>query len=683
MADKKIEEARKSGYSDEEIVSYLAEQNPKFAEAAKAGHDPSEILKFVGSKDRPERMRGGVAGFIAKYPKEAASGAAISNTVGFLESLSGLHDPTQAFLEKAGVRPHKFGATEILNKASGVSDLPPEAKDEAEILNFLTGLAGPALATKVLKFFKPGLAKTAGALPSGRKSSSSAPPIRPKDAVQAMFEERAALGLPTRGAPPEGPSIQQQIVGENLPVSPYEVAEKALAETQPKITKGNRLGLEIPVQETSSAPSLGGRVERAPGPGTAISPVEFESEASGGRALNSLVKENASNERKIVSKLYEKAQDNYKNISSIYPELSQQIESEIGRLSETLKPNTAESSIIKTLQELQREIGDSTMGFREVPVSRLIRASDSLSGMANYELPFTGPKEILKRTASLFDQAALKAIESKGGNPDLLRQANKQYGQWADRFANDEISPYLSRKVNNPESLFRKSISDEGSFRAIEDAIKGTKRSNEYTNAIAREVAERRMGKFKSDQIGSPEYDKAFRNLKELIGDKRAISYDKAFRNQAKVPKPREIFSKTSASNKLNNVIEKVSKHSKLKPEDVLKKLNSRSGIKELKKEFSKESFDTMIRQKARSILQEGNIEHKFKGDDIYKVLNKESNFEIISEIVGREEAQSFLDAARQLKNEYVTYETLKSVAKGSLKLAATSKVLKFLFTLV
>ena len=97
-------------------------------------------------------------------------------------------------------------------------------------------------------------------------------------------------------------------------------------------------------------------------------------------------------------------------------------------------------------------------------VQQLIRTSDSISGMANYELPFTGPKDILKRAANSLDRAAIRAIENNGGNAELQREANRRYGRWADTYANDDISPYLERTVNNPESLYRKSTTDEGAF---------------------------------------------------------------------------------------------------------------------------------------------------------------------------------------------------------------------------
>jgi hypothetical protein len=52
MADlrTRIEEARKEGYSDDEIASFLSGSNPRVQEAIREGYSASEVLQFLTSQ---------------------------------------------------------------------------------------------------------------------------------------------------------------------------------------------------------------------------------------------------------------------------------------------------------------------------------------------------------------------------------------------------------------------------------------------------------------------------------------------------------------------------------------------------------------------------------------------------------------------------------------------------------
>jgi hypothetical protein len=54
----KIREARRNGYSDAEIIAYLASTDPKVKEAIDSGYKPSEIIKFIAPVKAAPRTRG-------------------------------------------------------------------------------------------------------------------------------------------------------------------------------------------------------------------------------------------------------------------------------------------------------------------------------------------------------------------------------------------------------------------------------------------------------------------------------------------------------------------------------------------------------------------------------------------------------------------------------------------------
>jgi hypothetical protein len=456
-------------------------------------------------------------------------------------------------------------------------------------------------------------------------------------------------------------------------LSTFETAEKILESESsfPKV-QNNRIGIDVPAQ-IEGGKSLQGRVSEQPSAGTVISPLEFESQASGGRGFNQQIRAAAETARKEVSNAYNLAEENYKNISSIYPRLSQEIDKTIERIETSLQPNTAESQILNVLRNLRKEIGDSTMGFREVPVQRLIKTSDSISGMANYELPFTGPKDILKKVANQLDQAAIEAIEKQGGNPNLLRQANQKYQNWANRYANDDITPFLERTVNNPESLYKKLLNDPGAFRAADSALKETNRHAQFMNAVARDIAEMKMQKYikDTDLIGSSEYRKDLRNLRSLIGGDRADKFHRALqqrgRTKFKTLAKGDIVAPTSKFPEKKSFYETKAKK-KTTPEELLSKFNTRSGIKELKKTLKPNNFEKLAEAKALQIFRDGKIRSNPTGQELFNILNKEKNYEFFVEVMGKKETDDLLNVFQQLKQNEITnniiINTIKKLGK-------------------
>lgn len=539
----------------------------------------------------------------------------------------------------------------------------------------------------------------------------------PKSKSAAVVEERIA-SEPPGGGPPGGSGpieefrnkIKSNLVTEEdllknfskqkIANTKFETAEKALEEItgKPKELKTSRgpLGIEVKAPEKSSQKQLNGIVEKPEGPGAVISELEFETEAAGGRAQNITIRENAANARREVSEAYKEAEENYKNINSIADKaLLTELKYEAAKIRESAKPNTAESVVLKTIED----VIDHYIVRNGVSVRTLIRTSDSISGMANYELPFTGPKDILKTVANALDRAAIRAIENNGGNAELQRLANRKYGEWANKYANDDVSPFLERTVNNPESLFRQSIDDEGAYRAVQSALHDSPRAKEFTDAMARQVAEKKMGKFKDDEIGSSEYRRALRNLEALIGHENSAAYDQALRQAIRIPRPKDIVptntkeSSKKLAHRITSVPEstkiamKVAKYKDTNPEEIISKLKSRSGIKELKKDFPKKSFDMLVEQEARSILHEGKIEKTFAGDDLYRILNKESNFEIFAEILGTEEANLLREAAKNIGKQNMSSERLKnslfSLTKQGAKIVLGLKAFNVLKALI
>jgi hypothetical protein len=679
--------AKQAGYSDDEINNFLeAKQladssNFDMSAAKQAGYSDDEIKDFLFTKEMGlHKLLRLHQEQYEKYKGEPGAKAlgALQGLGRLAESLTGsLTPPVSVEIpqETPEQTQRKELFSDIAESAGALAiPLPP-------IGSLLKGLQGSKVGQRLAKLFEKG-PPVQSQLKNIEKAAQGIKNFREREAIMKSLAEAK-----TAKTVKDMPSL-------------FELAEKGIEEIKPSFPRieKTRLGIDVKVSPNKTASKLYRELKPQRGPTASISPREFPSEAQGGRAFSDLVKAHASNSRKSVSRAYSLAEDAYKNINSIYPKLSNELTEILSRLKTSFLPNKAESSIIKSIEDLLNEIGTAERGYIQAPVSRLIRTSDSITGMANYELPFTGPKDILKKIASTLDRASLKAVERSGVNPNLMRRANRLYGEWATRFGSDQISPFLQRTIDNPEKLFNKIVKDPSTFRSMERALQGVRRSNEFMNAVAREIAKNEMRPFMGaniSEVGSEEYLKKMRNLSQLIGRDNALNLDRSLRSQKRLSlkerAPGDVLSSTARQKEKEIPSERIrSKAFKEKyetPEELLKKLNTRSGIRELKKELPKSAFDELIEKKGIQILKEEKIKYKSTGKEMFEALNKEKNYELFSEIIGKEKTNELLDVLESIKDSEVTNEKIIKISKkigskGYYSLAGW-KILKGLLLLV
>ena len=90
----KYQKAKQSGYSDEEIMEYLATKDPTFEDkmmkAQEAGYTPQEVLNHFNSPPKKEEM--GFGDYAADFGKQAVQGVGIGalGTYGDILDMLGL-----------------------------------------------------------------------------------------------------------------------------------------------------------------------------------------------------------------------------------------------------------------------------------------------------------------------------------------------------------------------------------------------------------------------------------------------------------------------------------------------------------------------------------------------------------------------------------------------------------------
>jgi hypothetical protein len=181
--------ARQEGYSDEQIVSYLAKSGKlafDFAGAAKEGYSPSEMLDAIAAKSEAKDTS------IASAPA-AGAGSFVSGVGKTLKQFTPFTDAAAA-LEKTGesLQPKNYESAQVYSKEKGldVSELPRKVAESAP------GAAVGIAAARVT----PG--------PWWLKALSGASTYLASQAGNRA-EERAA----SEGGDPENPTTKQKAIG--------------------------------------------------------------------------------------------------------------------------------------------------------------------------------------------------------------------------------------------------------------------------------------------------------------------------------------------------------------------------------------------------------------------------------------------------------------------------------------
>lgn len=517
-----------------------------------------------------------------------------------------------------------------------------------------------------------------------------------EEAAQSVFPK----GLGTEGGPPPpggaGPGKFEP--GSVLPETKSTFGEKEnIIKELHKQEIPPRLGVEVKVANTEAkAPSLQGRLSEAQDLGRVIAKEPFETEAQSGRSIAKEVTNERNAAKDVVREKYKAAEEVTATHNAPYAKLAQQNEERIHRLEQLEKRSVGEEAVYQDALALRRMIGEPH-GLIETNADRLMKQANSFSQKINYELPYAGYKGEIKSVVHEMNQAVIESLEHAGKNAAAVKEADRTFARFADRFMGDEVSPYFQRKILNPEELGKKAISDPATYRAVKKAI--GERGRDLINKIDREVVHQAMDKYFKDplKVNTKEYVKDLKNLAEKIGKEKTAEVDH-FLRQKQLNTERKIFAerklKESDLSKQGIKGRETQKPKAIElkkpvaktPEQLDKLFKERSDIRRLRKEMkdkglSKE-FDKLAEHKIEEIFKEGGFgAKKVTGTDLKRIIDKEHK--ILSELLGEEEVSLLYKVASKAGKEELTQEIIKQVAKAAGKMTANflgiGKILKLI----
>lgn len=491
--------------------------------------------------------------------------------------------------------------------------------------------------------------------------------------------------------------IEEGVIPKDLPKSQYETAEEALeylnrnaggeppppapggGPKAPNRTEGNTFrrvtpnGEDVGLRPTAGRENLENRV------GNIFSQERFRNSADGGRALKNELMNMDEDVYRGVRELYDNAANANGQINEHHLQLAHNLRNRVLEIENIPSPSPVEQRMLTATNEILeaiaiRDEAGNIIGTRPANSQVLTRQAQSLRQYLDYDFSHGDANNIFRPIAQDIENSVLRAAENSGNAQaaEAITQARAGYRTWAEAFDNPYIKPFRD-STNQDFSKLYKSSQNVDDLNVLRNVLNTTEQGQRFSNALTRDFVDKNLSKYFENprDVSIKDFDKAVRELQGVITPEQATQVREQF------AEARRGIDRSVSPPKPTHIDEQSAKYVGKKPEDVQRMMNTRSGIKELKKDLSKSSvekqlFERLSNQKLRSVLREGNIEKDFKGDELYKLLNKEKNYEIFSEILGEEETEALRLQAKEIGQKAVKSELRnKNLTKLGKKYAA------------
>lgn len=517
--------------------------------------------------------------------------------------------------------------------------------------------------------------------------------------VDALFQGGSkAINWLSKLSPKQQASILEQgIIPSDLPKSQYSTAEEVLrlirqekpklpGELPPPPPPPGGAAPSITRERITPPQDIGLRPTPTPKKdvladqvGDIFSKNRFYNTTQGGQAFKNEIMNLDEDVYRGVNELYRISRELNENVLEIHPQLAQRLTNRITELEAIPEPSDVQRRVIRTAENIVKSLGGEA-GYTPISNQVLIDQIQSLRQIIDYDFAHGDTKNIFRPLINDIQDSVIRASENSGNSAaaDAFSDARSAYRSWVEAFDNPYVRPFRDGSNQDFSKLFKSAL-DMDESNMLSKILNLSERGQQLTNASKREIVEKHLSKFMENprSANEREFNKALRELEAVITPEQTAQIKEEFANASRRPNIRAKIQ----PKKVTNDEQIAAKYLKSEPEDIQSMMNKRSGIKELREDLSdtptkREVFDRLSKQKMRSILREGNIEKEFTGDDLYKFLNKEKNYEIFSELLGDEEAEALRLAAKDIGKAQVKSESRKKLIKKEVTKAAALKAI-------
>ena len=416
-----------------------------------------------------------------------------------------------------------------------------------------------------------------------------------------------------------------------------------------------------------------------------VSPNEVYNKRQTGMKLKEIVNDLDKKEYSAIKKLYDKAKESNAQVQNIRENLAEELIGKLGELEKIPSP----SSVQKQLKSHMKNILDSLVtmdaegditGYKSINNKVLIDQIQALRYSVDYDFAHGKPKNIFKPLI----EDLVRSVEDHAivtGNRqaiDELNSANKSYAKWKEKFDNDYINPYRDRTNKDYNKLFD-NVTNPDEFNIMRDIVGETQEGKEILNAVQRDIVDKDLkGILKDPKKTNPrELDRSYRELESVLSKDQIEKIKKEISKEIKKPsaKERKITQKKIEKEKPPKLPEK---YAKMKPENIQGMMNNVSGIRELKSELLKTSegtnkFNNLAQHKLRELIYGERVTKKPSTKEIYNILDKKKNYEVLQELTSPEDAKNIIENLK-----IISEEESKIIPKKSRIGSATKSLFKY-----
>lgn len=261
---------------------------------------------------------------------------------------------------------------------------------------------------------------------------------------------------------------------------------------------------------------------------------------------------------------------------------------------------------------------------------------------------------------------------------DLSERIGSENAREVDYFLRDRQSQFSKKNAvkSEQESFVKRKL--------LEPAEKQAKKvESPKLNALADKISQQQKQLVEKKKVEIKNLDIERKNLERQRKYDTEIEHQKGThehrtkKEQAQYERKKAIYDRKveDINQRHKKAVEESQKISAPSEDEIVEMMNRRSGIRKVKEIASENNFETIKRQKVRSIVTEGELRKNFRGKDLERVIKKENNHELLSELIGEEATDAALDAAIEIGSRRMTQENLQDFAE---KAAA----LKFLYVI-
>jgi hypothetical protein len=448
--------------------------------------------------------------------------------------------------------------------------------------------------------------------------------------------------------------------------------------------------------------------------GNVISKNEITTTTNAGKSQVEAVRANDAVDYANVNKNYEKSRKLNAEVETIHPNLVMEMMAlrDRLRLIPQLDPvQSQQLQIAEAILEKTVKFGPQGSPIDFIPINNNVLADQAKAVRYFMDFGFEhgNTRGILSPLQRQIEESMSTAANITGHieAAEANNIAKSSYAKWAGDYDNPYIRPYRDLSNKDYSKLFKRSL-DTDEFNVIDNILQRSNSGQQISLATKRSLVNDKLGKFLDNPhaANGKEFEVALKELSSVLDNQQTNQIRELFKDaQRRKPnfskKPKEpdlkahpekeripLFNESRPTPKIvteakiprssfkeTPEMKVLSQEAKMEVEELRSLSNSPSGLRKIKSRISQKSFDKLGKHKIKEIFQEGNIETEYTGKELYNIINKGKNYEIISEILGEEQASDLLEAAKKIADKRATVDALQKNVK---KIAAIEAWLRF-----